>query len=691
MADDTINPGQFIWPWPSSVRKLRAECYAGGGAGGGSYTTNSTGAGGGGGGGACSVKVFTGLSGDISCSVGSGGTAVIGGAGNNGGQTWFYTNDSSGCLAEGGTGGGAGQAAAGGAAGIGGLIGGGYGDSRYAGGNGYTGQLNGVGGGGGEGAWNGGAGNSATDRIGATGTAGGDGGSGGTAHTPGLPAPSGYSGAGGGAGHRQGTTLQGGVGRVGVILLTYLLVSVSPTPASDDFGGAVTDASGVSVQVLGINVPIASDNQGTLFSDLPDVAIGYPSLVTPINVTGTADNAGQWLLDNASVTKHSLAFRDQIDRIATRVALPSDDLNTLVDAIGGLALTRTFGDNQGASWDDSVQKDVLDAGSGTPGYYPFGESYGSLLADSVGGERSVLLIHDDIATVLSRLITPADDQGANFNDNVDGANKVIIYITNEDFGINAFDGVTGKAARVALISDDQGSLWDDLPTKSLSLLETPTEPNFKDNQGANWNDLPTVTVRRFQFRDEVIVTGIAVGGRYPYDALTADDNIDGILGEYAVTIDEDTLALSDFVVNFPKVLAVPEDDVAYDLDDEVAKQTPNMVLESSVNIPDNEGANLQDGLTDIVVKLPGIMGDALDITDVAGADVYIVLVTIDPVNVPIGDSWISDDGMEGFFKYYLTIDDDQGANEQDTVGVGGGGIVTAGLIKRLRFKWGNPL
>jgi hypothetical protein len=220
---ETLTTGT-TWTCPLNVTVVLANCLGAGGAGGGNYTTDARGAGGGGGGGASAARTFAVVPGTVYDYVlGTGGTGVTNGKGNDGGVTWFLSNDANGCVAAGGTGGDAGTNGAQGTGGAGGTTAASVGDVRWVGGGGFGGgAINGVGGGGGEGSGGSAAGTTATGQSGGTGTAGGDGGAGGANHAVGGTAPSGAAGGGGGgAGHRSTTNRAGGPGNGATLTLTY--------------------------------------------------------------------------------------------------------------------------------------------------------------------------------------------------------------------------------------------------------------------------------------------------------------------------------------------------------------------------------------------------------------------------------------------------------------------------------------
>ncbi|MCK9597681.1 MAG: hypothetical protein M0R06_01495 [Sphaerochaeta sp.] len=221
------------WTTPDGASNLVIECWGAGGGGGGSNSGINGGAGGGGGG-AYSKKTIASPSGDYNFSVGAGGA---GGAGNVNGSvgndTWFISNDASGCVAKGGGAGvrqsGANPDAAGGP---GGLAANGYGDTKYDGGWGEDGRVSttGLGGWGGSSAGTGADGYYDGDSpsystrifpVGSEPAGAGIGGDGGAADSNGNSPASGYGGGGGGAGDISSGTTNGGTGANGVIILTW--------------------------------------------------------------------------------------------------------------------------------------------------------------------------------------------------------------------------------------------------------------------------------------------------------------------------------------------------------------------------------------------------------------------------------------------------------------------------------------
>lgn len=152
--------GTWVAPFTGNVT---VRCWGSGGGGGGSSGTSNN-AGAGGGGGAYSEKLIAVTSGTTyNFTVGTGGlpgtTTTAGGAGPD---TWFLANDSTGCVAKGGTGGGAGSA---GTPGSGGAAASGFGDTKYSGGDGSQGTTSGYAGGGGSAAGTTGNGNNAGGNV----------------------------------------------------------------------------------------------------------------------------------------------------------------------------------------------------------------------------------------------------------------------------------------------------------------------------------------------------------------------------------------------------------------------------------------------------------------------------------------------------------------------------------------------
>ena len=181
---------------PAGVTKVKVTVVGGGGGGGGS-TSSYGGYGGGGGGGGSAIKIISGLTpaGTVSVTVGAGGAASSGGAGGAGGTSSFGAYCSS-------TGGGGGVAN--------------YGDTGL-GGSGSSGDLNIVGG-------SGGGGGGGTVSFGGSSFFGGS-------IRPAVPSNSGdvagvagcqYG--GGGSGSRSpnnGSTVNGGAGASGVVVVEY--------------------------------------------------------------------------------------------------------------------------------------------------------------------------------------------------------------------------------------------------------------------------------------------------------------------------------------------------------------------------------------------------------------------------------------------------------------------------------------
>jgi hypothetical protein len=201
------NTSVATWTCPAGVTSVDVECW---GAGAGGMGDNSQGDGmAGGGGGAYAKKIA------VSVAPGANYTAVIGVGGayeTNGGDTYFVGNAGEEVLAKGGS-----HGVDQHTGGLGGTIAGSIGTTKYAGGNGWTGEIGGDnGGGGGSSAGTGADGSSADSVSGAAApTGGGDGGRGGD--TDGYSATQ-VGGGGGGGGSGGGI---GGSGFRGQIRLTY--------------------------------------------------------------------------------------------------------------------------------------------------------------------------------------------------------------------------------------------------------------------------------------------------------------------------------------------------------------------------------------------------------------------------------------------------------------------------------------
>jgi hypothetical protein len=237
MATQTLTTADSSpWATPAGAYNLVIECWGAGGGGGGANSGIDGGAGGGGGG-AYSKLTVAAPSGNYNFAVGAGGAGGSGNVnGSAGADTWFVSNDASGCVAKGGSGGyrqsGASPDARGG---TGGLASAGYGDVKYDGGYGEygrTGSVNGYGGYGGSSAGTGadGVGDGAypaystpTFPAGTEPAGAGVGGDGGGLAANGNSPASGYGGGGGGSG--DATPGTGGTGANGKIVLTWDVAS----------------------------------------------------------------------------------------------------------------------------------------------------------------------------------------------------------------------------------------------------------------------------------------------------------------------------------------------------------------------------------------------------------------------------------------------------------------------------------
>ncbi len=233
------------WTAPTGVTSVTAEVWGGGGGGGGQNLASD--GGGGGGGGAYSLQTVTVVAGNsYTVTVGALGSGGNKGCGGTGGDSWFSTTGT--VLAKGGVGGcnSTGTPPAGG---LGGAAASGVGSTKFSGGQGEVGKNNstGVGGYGGSSAGtaaNGWSGpqtfSTNTYPTASTPTGAGYGGNGGAASTAGSAPASGNGGGGGGSG--ETTTLLGGAGKVGKVVLTYNRPPNVPTQNSP-----TNSATGVSV------------------------------------------------------------------------------------------------------------------------------------------------------------------------------------------------------------------------------------------------------------------------------------------------------------------------------------------------------------------------------------------------------------------------------------------------------------
>lgn len=204
-----------LWEAPSGVTSVTVHCFGGGGSGGGGGSQSTYGSGGGAGG-QYAAKVVSVTPGNVyTVTIGAGGAAVSGTAGNPGGDSWF--SSSSTVIAKGGVGGQYNSDS--GAPGGQGSTVGGIGDVVYRGGHGNEGGIFLSGGGGGGAGFSGSGGDASFDQGGAGTVPGGDGGYGTQ-----LEDADGNSGItyGGGGGGARGQFSYSGAGANGAVVLTYM-------------------------------------------------------------------------------------------------------------------------------------------------------------------------------------------------------------------------------------------------------------------------------------------------------------------------------------------------------------------------------------------------------------------------------------------------------------------------------------
>ncbi len=233
------------WVAPTGITSVTAEVWGAGG-GGGRQNLASDG-GGGGGGGAYSLQTVTVVPGNsytVTVGAGGGGGATAGSCGGTGGDSSFVNTTT--VLAKGGVGGcnSTGTPPAGG---LGGAAASGVGSTKFDGGQGEIGRNNatGQGGYGGSSAGTAVAGYSGpqtwstvTYPTASTPAGGGHGGDGGASGVAGSAPASGNGGGGGGSG--ETTTLLGGAGAVGKVILTYNTPPTLVVSQPDGTGDTVT-------------------------------------------------------------------------------------------------------------------------------------------------------------------------------------------------------------------------------------------------------------------------------------------------------------------------------------------------------------------------------------------------------------------------------------------------------------------
>lgn len=273
------------WTLPSDAvtgSNVVVECVGGGGAGGGGGNTGYGGSGGGGG--AYSRRTWV-VGTDITA--GNSYTAVVGAAGSvsgndvnggPGGDTYFLSNTSTGCLAKGGLGGL--KAAASAPAGqAGGQSSAGYADAsaKFSGATGAAGGSNGGGAGGVA------AANNADSTATGAGTnpagPGGPGSAGATSGSASAPA-SGYGGAGGGGNDAVGSS--GGAGYCGYMLITY---TVSVT--GDTLGGSAVLKAAVTDETDGGSAILKKAWTSDTSGGSADLHFTYASSLTGLSANQT--------------------------------------------------------------------------------------------------------------------------------------------------------------------------------------------------------------------------------------------------------------------------------------------------------------------------------------------------------------------------------------------------------------------
>ncbi|MCE5214024.1 MAG: hypothetical protein LLF83_04815 [Methanobacterium sp.] len=331
------------WTVPTGVYSITVQCWGGGASGGGTNNAFVYSGGGGGGGGAYSIRTFAVTPGDVISYVVAASVAGVSAAnGNNGNTTYFKSNDSSGCVAVGGSYG-AYLSNGAGAGGKGGLASSCYGDLKYSGGDGGTGTNPNSSGGGGGGAGSTGAGGSASGGTKGTGTSygGGDGGAGITSGSSNGNTGSNYGG-GGGGGRASGSAgvKAGGTGAQGLIQINYFPLQSFSEATIKTQGSYSLKASAVVTSSLNktltrtIASPIDLSSMSSISFDIyalrtgANIKIGIKdSGGTITEITPSVITSNSWQTITWDISAVSNVNKDAIDSIIiTVVNADSDNL-----------------------------------------------------------------------------------------------------------------------------------------------------------------------------------------------------------------------------------------------------------------------------------------------------------------------------------------------------------------------------
>lgn len=358
----TTLTGAGNWTAPSGITSVTAECIGGGGS-----TANVSGAGvfsNSAAGGSYAKKTFTTINpGDsVAYSVGAGAVPAGTGFGQDGGASWFGSNDSSGCVAVGGMGG---AKTSGNSPGTGTTTGC-YGDVLYRGGNGATGTGGSFaaspGGGGGAGrTGNGGDAAAGGTAAGAGNSPGGNGGAGITGGATGHNNGSSYGGGGGGAIAGSSSTVAGANGGVGTIVLTYTIVtnlSVNE-PVSDSAAGSEAAKLSLTGNVEAVT---ASDTAQVLanspVSESATVAESAKVIMGAADSATTTDSARLALAGSDSVTAAESVpgvTMSASDTVSGTESIALESLFAVLDAISAAELAKMLlGTADSASLADSA-------------------------------------------------------------------------------------------------------------------------------------------------------------------------------------------------------------------------------------------------------------------------------------------------------------------------------------------------
>ncbi len=364
---------------PAGVNTVSVQAWGAGGAGGGNATT-SDGAGGGGGGAYSIAPTLAVLAGTHTVTVGVGGTANAGAAGNAGTDSWFM--NSSTVLAKGGAGGNPPVSGLGGIGGAGGaatpIV---VGTTKYAGGNGGTGRDANTGHGGP------GATSAGTAGIGLSGaavwlttnaptpvpTGAGAGAAGGSATNNGFSNTATPGGGGGGAGDKNSggsPNTIGGDGANGQVIITWVCPTYTLTAAASN-NGPFCNASASTITLRSSSLPSGTYNVTYNLTGATTATGNTATMTFAAGSPGTGTFSTPSLnIGTTTVTITNLSSGSGCDTIissfnTTTVSVTAAATSVAGTNVAGCSTTPTFNVTAGASATNYTSVLWTSSGTGT--------------------------------------------------------------------------------------------------------------------------------------------------------------------------------------------------------------------------------------------------------------------------------------------------------------------------------------